>query len=55
MGRKNTIPYALYRAHGFISPFLAKDTGFSGDDYNLLLEALTHIFEHDHSAARGEM
>jgi CRISPR-associated protein Csd2 len=32
MGRKHTIPYALYRAHVFISPFLAKETGFSGDD-----------------------
>ena len=54
-GRKHTIPYAVYRAHGFISPFLAKDTGFSDDDYRLLLEALTHMFEHDRSAARGEM
>ncbi len=55
MGRKHTVPYALYRAHGFISPFLAKDTGFSEDDYSLLLEAMTHMFEHDRSAARGEM
>jgi CRISPR-associated protein Csd2 len=55
MGRKHTIPYALYRAHAFVSPFLAKDTGFGNDDYNLLLEALVHMFEHDRSAARGEM
>ena len=55
MGRKHTIPYALYRAHAFVSPFLAKDTGFSGQDYELLLEALVHMFEHDRSAARGEM
>ncbi len=55
MGRKHTVPYALYRAHGFISPFLAKDTGFGADDYQLLLEALTHMFEHDRSASRGEM
>jgi len=55
MGRKHTIPYALYRAHGFISPFLAKDTGFSLDDYRVLLEALSQMFEHDRSAARGEM
>lgn len=55
MGRKHTIPYALYRAHGFISPFLAKDTGFSSDDYNVLIEALKNMFEQDHSAARGEM
>ena len=55
MGRKHTVPYALYRAHGFISPFLAKDTGFGAADYTLLLEALTHMFEHDRSASRGEM
>jgi CRISPR-associated protein Csd2 len=55
MGRKHTIPYALYRSHGFISPFLAKDTGFSLDDYRVLMEALTFMFEHDRSAARGEM
>jgi CRISPR-associated protein Csd2 len=55
MGRKHTIPYALYRSHGFISPFLAKDTGFSADDYKVLIEALTFMFEHDRSAARGEM
>jgi CRISPR-associated protein Csd2 len=55
MGRKHTIPYALYRAHGFISPFLARDTGFSGDDYDLLIEALRYMFDHDRSAARGEM
>lgn len=55
MGRKHTIPYALYRAHGFISPFLAKDTGFASDDYALLLQALEYMFEHDRSASRGEM
>ena len=55
MGRKYTIPYALYRGHGFISPFLARDTNFSGEDYQLLLEALAHMFDDDRSAARGEM
>jgi CRISPR-associated protein Csd2 len=55
MGRKHTIPYALYRGHAYLSPFLAKDTGFNTDDYQLLLEALTYMFEHDRSAARGEM
>jgi len=55
MGRKHTIPYALYRAHVFVSPFLAKDTGFSTEDYELLLQALSHMFEHDRAAARGEM
>jgi CRISPR-associated protein Csd2 len=55
MGRKHTVPYALYRGHGFISPFLARDTGFSQTDYELLLEALTRLFDNDRSAARGEM
>ncbi len=55
MGRKYTVPYGLYRAHGFISPFLAKDTGFCAEDYTLLITALTNLFEHDRSAARGEM
>ena len=32
MGRKYTVPYGLYRAHGFISPFLAQDTGFAQAD-----------------------
>lgn len=55
MGRKHTIPYALYRAHGFVSPHLAKDTGFSSSDLDLLFESLVHMFEFDRSAARGEM
>jgi CRISPR-associated protein Csd2 len=55
MGRKATVPYGLYRAHGFISAHLANQTGFSEDDLNLLWEALADMFEHDRSAARGEM
>ncbi|NLS96631.1 MAG: type I-C CRISPR-associated protein Cas7/Csd2 [Planctomycetaceae bacterium] len=55
MGRKEIIPYALYRAHGFISPHFAADTGFSNDDLDLLFRALEEMFDHDHSAARGEM
>jgi CRISPR-associated protein Csd2 len=55
MGRKNTIPYGLYRAHGFISAPLAAQTGFSEDDLELLWKALEQMFEHDRSAARGEM
>lgn len=55
MGRKFTVPYGLYMAHGFISAPLAKQTGFSDGDLQLLLEALTNMFEHDRSAARGEM
>ena len=55
MGRKYTVPYGLYRAHGFISPFLARDTGFAQGDLDLLFEALSTLFEFDRSAARGEM
>lgn len=55
MGRKHTVPYGLYVAHGFISSFLAKQTGFGEDDLHLLWQALSQMFEHDRSAARGEM
>lgn len=55
MGRKHTVPYGLYRAHGFVSSHLAAQTGFSSDDLDLLWEALANMFEHDRSAARGEM
>ncbi len=55
MGRKNLIPYGLYRGHGFISPHFARDTGFSEDDLELLWEALVNMFELDRSASRGEM
>lgn len=55
MGRKEIVPYGLYRAHGFISPHLAAATGFNDADLELLFEALTQMFEVDRSAARGEM
>lgn len=56
MGRKYIIPYALYRAEGFVSANLAcKTTGFSEDDLKLLWEAILKMFEEDHSAARGKM
>ena len=55
MGRKYIVPYALYRMHGFISANLAAKTGFSDDDLAKLWQALTLMFEHDRSAARGEM
>jgi CRISPR-associated protein Csd2 len=63
MGRKMTVPYGLYRAHGFVSPALAarddkrraQGTGFGEADLGLLFEALENMFEHDRSAARGLM
>jgi CRISPR-associated protein Csd2 len=59
MGRKHIVPYALYRGHGFVSAKLANDgkrgTGFSDEDLKLLWRALADMFDHDRSAARGEM
>lgn len=55
MGRKHTVPYGLYVAHGFVSSFLARQTGFSDADLELLWQALSQMFDHDRSAARGEM
>lgn len=57
MGRKFTVPYALYRAHGFINAKLAEQTTFdeNGQDLSLLWDALGRMFEADRSASRGEM
>jgi CRISPR-associated protein Csd2 len=56
MGKKQIVPYALYRAEGYVSANLAeKVTGFSTEDLDLLWESLVNMFEHDHSAARGKM
>lgn len=55
MGRKHIIPYGLYRAHGYVSAHLARETGFDEDDLEHLWTALENMFDHDRSAARGEM
>jgi len=56
MGKKNFIPYALYRAEGYISAMLAqKTTGFSEEDLEIFWTAIINMFEHDRSAARGKM
>jgi CRISPR-associated protein Csd2 len=55
MGRKSTVPYGLYIAHGFISAPLAKQTGFNEEDLELFWNALINMFECDRSAARGLM
>ena len=54
-GRKSTVPYALFRMHGFISAVDAKKTKFSEDDLKLLWKSLINAFENDRAAARGEM
>ncbi len=55
MGRKHIVPYALYRAEGFVSAPLARRTGFTETDLQLLWDALMVMFDHDRSAARGKM
>ena len=52
MGRKFTVPYGLYRCHGFVNPFLAVQTGFNDDDLELFFQALENSFQFDQSAAR---
>jgi len=54
-GRKATVPYALYRMHGFVSVVDARKTGFSEGDLTLLWKSLVNAFENDRAAARGEM
>jgi CRISPR-associated protein Csd2 len=56
MGRKNTVPYALYKCHGFVNPYLARDTGFTRADLELLWAGLKGLmWEIDRSASRGLM
>ena len=55
MGRKFTVPYGLYRCHGFVSAHFAQQTGFNEADLELLWQALVNMFEQDHAAARGQM
>lgn len=55
MGKKQIVPYGLYRAEGYISAHLAKKTEFKEEDLELLWDSLINMFEHDHSAARGKM
>ena len=56
MGRKSIIPYALYRAEGYVSAALAnKSTGLTEEDVELLWTSIINMFENDHSAARGKM
>lgn len=55
MGRKHIVPYAVYRAEGFVSANLAEKSGFTKEDLELLWEALVNMFDHDRSAARGKM
>jgi len=55
MGRKFTVPYGLYRCHGFVNASLGAQTGFSEEDLELFWTALSRMFETDRSASRGQM
>jgi CRISPR-associated protein Csd2 len=55
MGRKHIVPYGLYRAHLFVNAKLAERTGFGQEDLDHVFDSLKSMFEHDRSAARGEM
>lgn len=55
MGRKFTVPYGLYRCHGFVSAHFAESTGFTQEDLEVFWQSLINMFDHDHSAARGQM
>ena len=55
LGRKHTIPYGLYLAHGYVNPFFADKTGFDMADLELVRKALANLFDLDRSAARGNM
>ena len=55
MGRKSTVPYGLYRAHGFFNPHFAERTGVNTDDLQLFWKALEMMWDLDRSATRGEM
>ena len=55
IGRKFTLPYALYREQGFVNPFFADQTGFSDADLTVFWDALVKMFDIDRSASRGLM
>jgi CRISPR-associated protein Csd2 len=55
MGRKQFIPFGLYEVRGFISANLAGETGFDDRDLKILFESILNMYEHDHSASKGEM
>lgn len=55
IGKKNIVPYALYRMEGYVSAMLAQKTGFSDEDMELLCKAIENMFEYDRSSSRGKM
>ena len=55
MGYKWTIPYALYGSVIHFSAPLAAKAKVTHDDLDIFWRAVTHMFEHDRAATRGEM
>ncbi len=55
IGRKTFIPYGLYVAHGFYSPYLGTATGVTEFDLELFWNALINMWDIDRSASRGMM
>ena len=54
-GDQYAIPYGLYVTTINIDPvFALRDTGFNQEDLNLLLDSITHLYEHDKSTARTD-
>lgn len=54
-GRKGVVPYAIYRVDGSVSPTLAKKTGFTEDDLQILWDSIINLFEFDRSATRANI
>ena len=55
LGRKATVPYALYLGYGFFNPHFAKQTGAVSEDLEVFWNALVNMWDLDRSAARGLM
>ena len=55
MGRKAYIPFGLYQVRGFVSANLAAQTGFTEDDFNILVEAMANMYDATRSASKGLM
>lgn len=56
IGKKSIVPYALYKAEGYVSaPLANKVTDLTEEDLELLWDAIINMLENDHSAARGKM
>ena len=55
MGTKYIVPYGLYKVTGHVLPVVAEKNDFTEEDLAKFFDAFLHMFEGDHSAARGDM